>query len=172
MNWARIVRAVALPGLLSLLVGGLGVWGGYQWADNRATAAAAEQAAEQAEALAKANRRTRELEKEHEERIQDLRADFAAREAEARERDSAVIRDLRDGTERLWFQVRSCRSTRPSGTEAAPSGVDGGSSAELTPEASATLWGIAADGDRYARQLTALQEWTKSALELCNGDSQ
>lgn len=172
MNWSRIVRAVLLPGLLSLLVGGLGVWGGYQYADKKATAAAAEAAAEAAEALAEANRRNRQLEKEHESRIQDLRAEFAAREAEARERDAAVISDLRDGTERLRFQVRSCRSARPSGAEAAAPGADGGGEAELAPETAAALWGIAGDGDAYARRLNALQDWARSALELCNGEDQ
>lgn len=166
----RIGKLVAVSFVSSLLVGAFGAWGGYQLADKRAAERAATVAAQHAAALAEANARYRAKEREHEQTVQDLRADFAAREAEARERDDAVIADLRDGTQRLRLQVTSCRNARLPDADPASGGVDGGDRAELAPETSAALWGIAADGDAAARRLKALQDWAEAAVQLCNGE--
>lgn len=166
MGWAA---RLVLPVALSLVIGGLGVWGGYQWADKRATVAAAEVAATHAAALERANAENRRTEKEHETRVRNLQAEFAAREAEARERDAAVIDDLRDGTRRLRLQVSNCDRARLPEAGPSASRADGGGRAELAPETSAALWRIAADGDAAARRLIALQEWAQSAVRSCNG---
>lgn len=168
----RIGKLVAVSLTSSILIGVLGAWGGYQFADKRATERAATVAAQHAEALSAANARNRELERRHEREVQDIRAIYARREAEARERDAAVIADLRDGTDRLRLQVTSCNRSRLSDTDPASGGADGGDRAELAPETSAALWGIAADGDAAARRLKALQEWADTAVRLCNGEQQ
>lgn len=117
---------------------------------------------EQERLLAEANDKNREQEKAHEQRVADLRAEFAQQQADARARDGRTIADLRSGNQRLRLQASSCGAA-----ESAPGGVDGAGTAELAPETSAALWGIAADGDRAIRKLTAIQAWARSAVQLC-----
>lgn len=122
---------------------------------------------EQERLLAEANDKNREQEKAHEQRVADLRAEFAQQQADARARDERTIADLRSGNQRLRLQVSSCGAARSGAAESAPGGADGAGTAELAPETSAALWGIAADGDRAIRKLTALQAWARSAVQLC-----
>jgi hypothetical protein len=122
---------------------------------------------EQERLLAEANERNRQQEIEHEQRVADLRAEFAQQQADARARDERTIADLRSGNQRLRIQVASCSSAQPGSPGAAPGGADGAGTAELAPETSAALWSIAADGDRAIRKLTALQTWARSAVQLC-----
>lgn len=123
---------------------------------------------EQERLLAEANDKNREQEKAHEQRVADLRAEFAQQQADARARDDRTIADLRSGNQRLRLQVASCSAARSGAAESAPGGVDGTGTAELAPETAAALWGIAADGDRAIRKLTALQAWARSAVRMCN----
>lgn len=124
---------------------------------------------EQERLLAEADSRNRELEKAHEQRIADLRAQFARAQAEARLEDERVIADLRSGNQRLRLRVSACSASSQAGAiESAAPGVDGTGTAELAPEAAAAIWGIAADGDRAIRKLTALQDWAQLAVQLCN----
>ena len=116
---------------------------------------------------AEANDKNRGQEKAHEQRVADLRAEFAQQQADARARDERTIADLRSGNQRLRLQVSSCSAARSGAAESAPGGADGAGTAELAPETSAALWGIAADGDRAIRKLTALQAWARSAVQLC-----
>lgn len=122
---------------------------------------------EQARLLAEADDKNREQEKAHEQRVSDLRAEFAQQQADAQARDARTIADLRSGNQRMRLQVTSCSSAQadPSGT--APGGADGTGDAELAPAVAAALWSIAADGDRAIRKLTALQDWARSAVLLC-----
>jgi len=122
---------------------------------------------EQARLLVEANEANAELERTHEQRISDLRASLARENAEAAARDASTIADLRDGTRRLRLATANCSSAQAGNTDASPAGADGTGSAELAPETSAALWGIAGDGDRAIRKLTALQEWARSAVALC-----
>lgn len=123
---------------------------------------------EQERLLAEANDKNREQEKAHEQRVADLRAEFAQQQADAAARDQRTIDDLRSGNQRLRLQVTSCRASSAGSPEPAPGGADGAGSAELAPETAATLWGIAGDGDRAIRKLTALQAWARSATQTCN----
>lgn len=117
--------------------------------------------------LAAANDKNREQEKAHEQRVADLRAEFARQQADARARDERTIADLRSSNQRLRIQVSSCSAAKSGAAESAPGGADGAGTAELAPETSAALWSIAADGDRAIRKLTALQAWARSAVQLC-----
>jgi hypothetical protein len=124
----------------------------------------------QQRAVNAANERNRELESIHAQRVQQLVIEYQAREREARAADAVVLAGLRDGSRRLRLQVAAC--SNPTATPSigpASSGTDAGGSAELTPETSESLWSIAADGDRAIRKLTALQQWAREAVELCNG---
>jgi hypothetical protein len=123
---------------------------------------------EQQRALAAANEQNRQQEQAHEHRIADLRADFARTAAQQAARDRRTIDDLYSGYQRLRLQVTS-RAPGPGAgaTGAAACGADGDGRAELAPEAAASLYRIAADGDDAIRRLTALQGWAQSAVELC-----
>lgn len=122
---------------------------------------------EQERLLAEVNDKNREQEKAHEQRVADLRAEFAQQQADARARDERTIANLRSSNQRLRIQVSSCSAAKSGAAESAPGGADGAGTAELAPETSAALWGIAADGDRAIRKLTALQAWARSAVQLC-----
>ena len=122
---------------------------------------------EQERLLAEANDKNREQEKAHEQRVADLRAEFAQQQADARARDERTIADLRSGNQRLRLQVSSCGAAPTDSPGGPAAGADGTRTAELAPETSAALWGIAADGDRAIRKLTALQDWARSAETLC-----
>ena len=122
---------------------------------------------EQERLLAEANDKNREQEKAHDKRVADLRAEFARSNTEARERDARTVADLRAGNQRLRLQVTACRATPTNSPGGPAAGADGAGTAELAPETSAALWGIAADGDRAIRKLTALQAWARSAVQLC-----
>ena len=124
---------------------------------------------EQARLLAEANDENREQEKRHEQRVAELRAGFALEQADAAARDDRTIADLRSGNQRLRLQVANCGGSAQAGTpEPASAGADGAGGAELAPEAAAALWSIAGDGDRAIRKLTALQDWARSAVQLCS----
>lgn len=122
---------------------------------------------EQARLLVEANESTAELERTHEQRISELRANLNRENAEAAARDANTIADLRNGTRRLRLSTTNCGSTASGRADSPSTGIDGARSAELTPEASAALWRIAGDGDRAIRKLTALQQWAKAAVDLC-----
>ena len=168
-----------LPGLstlqrhaLTLLLGNLLLsavaLGGYLYGTRKAAEKAAERERTLLTQLNEANEKNREQEKAHDKRVADLRAEFARSNTEARARDERTIADLRSGNQRLRLQVSSCGAARSGAAESAPGGADGAGTAELAPETSAALWGIAADGDRAIRILTALQAWARSAVQLCN----
>ncbi len=122
---------------------------------------------EQERLLTEANDKNREQEKAHEQRVADLRAEFAQKQADAAARYARTIADLRAGSQRMRLQIASCSAPQPGSSGAAPGGADGAGTAELAPETSAALWGIAADGYRAIRKLTALQEGARSAVKLC-----
>ena len=124
--------------------------------------------ARSAAALAVASERYRAKEVAHAEQVSTLRLDFARREASARALDEARARELASGARRVRLPVARCgpAATAPG---AAPSGVDGAGSAELPGEVAAALDGIACACDKYARQVTGLQEWARAAVRLCNG---
>ena len=126
------------------------------------------QVLEQHRALAAANTKNREQEQAHEQRISDLRAEYARTAAEQASRDRRTIDDLYTGYQRLRLQVTT-PATDPGADPAvsAAFGIDGDGRAELAPAAAAALYSIAADGDTAIRRLTALQGWARSAVELC-----
>ncbi len=165
--------------LLAVVLSALAGYGyGYGAGKAEATAKAAEamdqyqkeiraKEQEQERLLAETNKKNREQEKAYEQRIADIRAKFAQQQADAQARDERTIADLRSGNRRLRLQVASCVASRPGTIEPSPERTDGTGIAELAPETSAALWGIAADGDRAIRKLIALQAWAQSAVQLC-----
>lgn len=166
--WAYVFGALAVLGLL------IGAYGyGYGSGKAKATAKAAQEMQEYRDQVAvwqaEQSAKVTELENQHEQRVSDLRAEFARENAEAAERDAAVISRLRNGTERLRLQASSCSTAEAGEASAASGGADGAGTVELASETSAALWAIARDGDRAIRKLTALQEWARSAVELCGG---
>lgn len=122
---------------------------------------------EQARLLAEADDKNREQEKTHEQRVSDLRAEFAQQQADAQARDARTIAYLRSGAQQLRLQVTSCSTAQANSSGTASGGADGAGGAELAPEVAAALWSIAADGDRAIRKLTTLQGWARSAVQLC-----
>ncbi|APL99441.1 Rz protein [Bordetella phage CN1] len=173
------LKVAAALGVAAILLVSAGFGLGYGYGGTKATEKAAEamdaykeevreREREQERLLAEANDRNREQEKAHEQRVADLRAEFAQQQADAAARDQRTIADLRSGNQRLRLQVTSCRAASAGSPEPAPGGADGAGSAELAPETAAALWGIAGDGDRAIRRLTALQAWARSAVQTCN----
>lgn len=124
----------------------------------------------QEQALSAANERNREMEATHERAISDLRAEYAATQADAKAIDDRRIADLRAGTERLRLKVAHCHAAIAGTPATATDGTDDTGTADLTPETASALWSIAADGDRAIRKLTALQGWATSAVTLCGGN--
>lgn len=172
----KIAAALGAAAVLLLLLGyGCGYGRGSTKATERAAVAmdayreeVRKREREQARLLERANRENREQEIAHEQRVADLRAEYALLEGQARSEDKRTIDDLRSGNQRLRLQVASCGSGAGTANPSA-GGADGAGTAELAPEASAAVWGIAADGDGAIRKLTALQSWARSALKTCNG---
>jgi hypothetical protein len=123
---------------------------------------------EQQAIVAVANENNRRKEQAHEQRIADLRAEYARTAADQAARDRRTIDDLYAGYQRLRLQVTS-RPVDPGADQsvAAAFGIDGDGRAELAPATAAALYSIAADGDAAIRRLTALQSWARSAVELC-----
>lgn len=157
----------ALTILLGVLLLSAVALGGYLYGTGKAAEKAAERERTLLTQLTEANEKNREQEKAHEQHVADLRAEFARSNAEARERDARTVADLRAGNQRLRLQVAAC-SAAPTESPGGPApGADGTRTAELAPETAATLWAIAADGDRAIRKLGALQDWARSAVTLC-----
>ena len=122
-------------------------------------------------AVAAAESRYRAQEMASEKRIEQIRVDYAKQQATELAVDTHAVGDLTSGARRVRVQVTRC------GTGAAAPGpaaarADGPETAELAPETAASLYAIAADCDANTRQLTALQAWAKSAVLLCNGQSE
>ena len=161
------LQRTALLILLGVLLLSAVALGGYLYGTGKAAEKAAERERALLTQLNEANEKNREQEKAHDKRVADLRAEFAQQQADARARDERTIADLQSGNQRLRLQVYSCGAARSGAAESATGGADGAGTAELAPEASAALWGIAADGDRAIRKLTALQDWARSAVTLC-----
>ena len=161
------LQRTALLILLGVLLLSAVALGGYLYGTGKAAEKAAERERTLLTQLTEANDKNREQEKAHEQRVADLRAEFARSNTEARERDARTVADLRAGNQRLRLQVTACSAT-PTDSPGGPApGVDGTRTAELAPETAAALWSIAADGDRAIRKLTALQDWARSAVTLC-----
>lgn len=162
--WARAHwRAVALVVLLAMLPAA-------HWLGQRRGRAVqrAEDDARSAAALAAASERYRAKEADHVREVEEVRIEYAKRDAAARALDEARARELASGARRVRVPVTRCGpAAAPAGTPAAR--VDGAGSAELSPAFAAALDGIACDCDRYARQVTGLQAWARAAVKLCNG---
>jgi hypothetical protein len=120
--------------------------------------------------LADANDRNRQQELDHEKYVANLRAGWAASQAAEHASDVRIINDLSSGNKRLRIAITACTnaSTQANTPITATTGIDGSGSADIAPKAAAILWSIAADGDRAARKLTALQDWARAAVKLCN----
>jgi hypothetical protein len=157
------LRQYATPLLvvLGIALFSAGSWLGYRWEHTKLI----ELEAELAQEAEKAQENYRNLERKNVKDILHLADEFNQKDLDARERDAAVIADLRSGNQRLRLQVKNCSRATKGGASA--EGVDGGGTAELAPEAAATLWGIAGDGDRAVRKLTALQQYVLTILPIC-----
>ena len=89
-------------------------------------------------------------------RIEKLDAEYFKELTNARIENDKLRADLATGTKRVSVAVRSCKAATTASVD------DATSTAELDPKVAADLAGIATDGDAAIRQLTALQEWTKT----------
>lgn len=171
-SWAYIVAGALALGAAVYAVGyGFGVASATATAAETARKLAAEVAADhlaQVKALAAADAKYRKAEKDHDQEVAQLRIDFAAEAARQHAADAGVVADLRSGARRLRLQVASC-AAHPAEVGPATGGVHEAAYAELAPETSATLYGIAAEGDDAIRELTGLQAWATSAVKLCSG---
>ena len=122
-------------------------------------------------AVAAAESRYRAQEMANEKRVETIRVEFAERQATELAVDNRAASDLASGSRRVRVQVTRCSSS-PAAPGPAAARADGPETAELAPETAASLYAIAADCDANTRQLTALQDWAKSAVLLCNGQSE
>lgn len=171
--WAFIVAgALVLAGAVYAV--------GYANGGSAASATAAETARKvaagvaadrlkQQEALGAANERYRQAELDHGQEVAQIRADFAASQSKQQAQDAATLADLRSGAHRLRLQVAACHSAQAGAPGPGSGGVHEATYAELAPETSAALYGIAAEGDDAIRELTGLQAWATSAVKLCSG---
>ena len=154
---------LALYGVAVLTVVAVGVWlyrSGH-------TAGVTETRAAYDKAFKQADQNYRAKEKEHEKFVQDLRLEFARKQAVEDTIDRQVIATLNDGSRRLRLLAASC--SRSSSTGATTNGTDVPGEAELAPKVAAELYSIAADGDSAIRKLGMLQAWAAAAVKLCNG---
>ena len=124
-------------------------------------------AAAQADAR-KAAETYRQKELDHERTISDLRRTFAARDAAAAANDGAATAALRAGTVRWRVRLAPANCSPAANPDTTPARTDAPTTGGLAPEIAASLFGIAAGGDAAIRQLTALQDWTGSAVRLCS----
>jgi hypothetical protein len=172
--WAK-KAAVAAAVLLALVAANRC---GYHRGRERAHAE--DEAASQA-ALAKAEQTYRAREDEHAKQEVKARIEFVKTEVAEEVHDSVRTDDLRSGRDRVRIRVARCSSS-PAAAPAASARVDGTSAerpqgaagsttatAELDGATAAKLYAIAADADRTARRLEALQDWARRAVQLCNG---
>jgi hypothetical protein len=120
-----------------------------------------------AAAVATENDKNRKREIDHERQLSDLRRDYAAKAATEAAGDARTAADLGSGAIRMRLPVRRCSVVATASTAAARAD-DSATVSELAPKTSAALFALAADGDRYARQLAALQTWARSAVVLCS----
>lgn len=169
--WA-ILGAAALVVALALF--GAGTGAGYTWATGKAAdkvtkaeKALAKYKLDQQEALNAANEANRKKELAHEHEVSELRAKLAATEGKEQAVDATAVADFRSGADRLRLPVRTCSTAVAAAADSAAARADAEARAELAPETSAALYGIAADGDTAIRQLGGLQEWAESAVKLC-----
>lgn len=119
------LQRTALLILLGVLLLSAVALGGYLYGTGKAAEKAAERERALLTQLNEANDKNREQEKAHEQRVADLRAEFAQQQADARARDERIIADLRSGNKRLRLQVSSCGAARSGAAESAPGGADG-----------------------------------------------
>jgi cell division septation protein DedD len=168
-----IAAAVALAA--AIFVAGLGY--GHYWeaksADKTIQALkdqAAKREQDQLRELAAANDKVHDQEQAHAQEMAQLREAYAARTTQDAADNARMLNDLRSGTQQLRIAIAAIGHQAGSGTSGPATGsADGQADAQLAPEAAATLWGIAADGDTAISQLSALQDWSRSAVKLCNG---
>jgi len=163
--WASPLARKAL--LVILALGAVGI--AYSVGKSRGASAmhAADVAHEQA-ALAAAEKAYREQERAHDKVIDQIRVDYAAREAAAKVVDTEAVRALDTGVRRVRIPIVRCSPDVP--TAGPTTGrVDGPQDAELAPKAASDLERIAADCDEGLRQLGALQEWARAAAALRSG---
>lgn len=123
---------------------------------------------EAAAAVAAVETKYREREKAHDQVVVQLRVEYAEATARADASDARISRDLANGSQRVRIQVASCSSPTPAPPGASAARTDDPATAELPGPIAAALWAIAVDGDQAIRQLTALQSWSRSAVDLCN----
>lgn len=119
-------------------------------------------------AVAAADAKYRAMEAGNEKRVEDLRLEYAKRQAAESAVDSRTAAALASGAQRVRVAVTRCG---PNAAAPGPPAArdDGSETAELAPETATALYAIAADCDETARQLTALQSWSLAAVKLCNG---
>lgn len=165
-------RALLLA-FLALILGGLGGVRIESWKADSAAAkvakASADREAKAARELAALTAKYRKAEQDHSREVAAIREEYQRHENQARADDAAAIADLKSGTHRLRLQVAKCQAAGAAAPDGAGPAVDGAGAAELAPATAAALYGIASDGDRAIRKLTALQAWATSAMKLCNG---
>ena len=101
------LQRTALLILLGVLLLSAVALGGYLYG----TGKAAERERTLLTQLNEANEKNREQEKAHDKRVEDLRAEFARSNPEARERDARTVADLRAGNQRLRLLVTACSAT-------------------------------------------------------------
>lgn len=166
------VKLYGLAALAVLLLAAVAFGAGFQTGNHRATLKAAQAQAERERQtlleLNKLNDKVRDKERAYEASLQEFRLSFERTMAAEKASDARIIAGLRAGNQRLRLPVApgSC-SAQTAGAVPAPGGADEVPRAELAPEAAATLWGIAADGDEAIRQLTGLQKYTDNLYKTC-----
>lgn len=163
-----IFAAVAI-GLL-----GLGWSGGYYWTNQRGELRLANLERLHQQQLIEANARYRLLEQQHSRQIRELSEEYSQREREQRDRDTRIIADLRNGVERLRFEISTKYIPIPAPADATTDRVDAADDArlegqasevvEIAPHVAEELWAIAAKGDEAIRKLNALQQWVNTTL--------
>ncbi|WP_153076882.1 lysis system i-spanin subunit Rz [Paraburkholderia bonniea] len=100
-----------------------------------------------------------------------LESQYRRENSDAKKTMDALRADVRAGAVRLRVAAR-CDSTGGGGVPGAGSasaGADGDGNAELDAASAGALLGVAADGDRAARKVAALQAYAREAQRVCGG---
>lgn len=120
------------------------------------------------EQVTKAQQSVLDAERDHTAAIARVRTAYEQQAQDAAMANAAVIADLRSSQRRVRVPVTDCRNAAMPAPEPATRADHEPRTAELDPAVAARIWAIAADGDRAVQKLTALQNWAREAVRLCN----
>lgn len=167
--WLLVLKSrlfqIALTAILGALAASWSYWAGNRNGDRLARA---DERGKAAKALVEADAKYRARETEHASEVESIRIEYVKKAAAEEAKSKAIADDLRVGVRRM--RVRAARCTESATTITAAPGTDAEATCELPAGVAERLYNRAVTCDETAEQLSALQDWSVSAVKLCNGE--